>query len=410
MPFLSLGGTRLYFRFEDRRAERNVPIVLLHALGTDARLWQPVWARLAEAAPVVALDLPGHGLSDAWPTTPTIEELAGAVLELVGHLKLPRALVVGLSVGGLLAQQIAHQAPEFVQGLCLAATGLRIADPEFWQARRRQVEQQGLASLLPKVLERWFGEHFLLQSEAEAQGYGRWLERMDPRGYLQLVALLATTDLSQQSAQLRVPTLVLSGADDLSTPPANGERLAQVIAGARFSVLADCGHLLSIEQPQAFADALLGFHRELCAGSPGAPGARASSGVPSAFERGLAIRRSVLGTAHVDRALQQQNNVDAAFQDYITRNVWGEVWARPGLERRQRHLLTIALLAGLGREEELALHLRSVANTGVTVDEVREALLQVAVYAGVPAANSAFRIAKQVFGSQLSSGGVEGQP
>lgn len=117
-------------------------------------------------------------------------------------------------------------------------------------------------------------------------------------------------------------------------------------------------------------------------------------------KRGLAVRTEVLGAAHVERARARSTPFDADFQAYITRNVWGEIWGRPGLDRRTRSLLTIAILAALGREEELKLHLRAIVNTGVTRDEVKEVLLQVGAYAGVPAANSAFRLAREVFAEQ----------
>ena len=115
-----------------------------------------------------------------------------------------------------------------------------------------------------------------------------------------------------------------------------------------------------------------------------------------AYETGMAIRRSVLGDAHVDRAEANKTAFDADFQQFITETAWGTVWARPGLERKTRHLLTIAILAALGREHELAMHIRATVNTGVTADEVMEVCLQVAIYAGVPAANTAIAIAKQV--------------
>lgn len=114
------------------------------------------------------------------------------------------------------------------------------------------------------------------------------------------------------------------------------------------------------------------------------------------YERGRQVRREVLGEAHVDRAEANQTALDADFQRYITETVWGDVWTRPGLDRKTRHMLTLALLAALGREHELATHLRATRNTGVTVDDLKEIFLQVAVYAGVPAANSALAIAKQV--------------
>jgi 4-carboxymuconolactone decarboxylase len=117
-----------------------------------------------------------------------------------------------------------------------------------------------------------------------------------------------------------------------------------------------------------------------------------------AFARGLTVRRAVLGHAHVDAALASATELDRDFQAFITRAAWGEVWARPGLPRHTRHLLTIAMLAAQGNHEELAMHLRATANTNVTLAEVREVLLQVAVYAGVPAANAAFKTARRVFG------------
>jgi 4-carboxymuconolactone decarboxylase len=110
---------------------------------------------------------------------------------------------------------------------------------------------------------------------------------------------------------------------------------------------------------------------------------------------GLAMRRRALGGEYVDRALENATDFTREFQQFITRYAWGEVWTRPGLEPRTRSLVTIALLAALGREEELKLHIRATANTGATPEEIKEALFHVAVYAGVPAANTAFRVANQ---------------
>ena len=115
------------------------------------------------------------------------------------------------------------------------------------------------------------------------------------------------------------------------------------------------------------------------------------------FERGMKIRRAVLGDAHVDRAEANKTPFDTDFQRFITESAWGSVWARPGLDRRTRHLITLAMLAALGKEHELAMHIRSIQNTGVTQEELKEVFLQVAIYAGVPAANTAFSVAKRVY-------------
>ncbi|HEV8344758.1 MAG TPA: 4-carboxymuconolactone decarboxylase [Candidatus Binatia bacterium] len=115
------------------------------------------------------------------------------------------------------------------------------------------------------------------------------------------------------------------------------------------------------------------------------------------FNKGMAVRKAVLGADHVARAEANKTEFDADFQRFITESAWGAVWARPGLPRKTRHLLTVALLAALGKHEELAMHIRATRNTGVTPKEVKEVFLQVAIYAGVPAANSAFGIAKRVY-------------
>lgn len=113
------------------------------------------------------------------------------------------------------------------------------------------------------------------------------------------------------------------------------------------------------------------------------------------FDRGMATRRSVLGDRHVDAATARKTSFDDDFQSFITEGAWGSVWSRPGLSKRERSMLTIALLAALGHDEEVAMHVRATANTGCSPEDIKEALLHVAVYAGVPAANRAFRIAKE---------------
>ncbi len=115
------------------------------------------------------------------------------------------------------------------------------------------------------------------------------------------------------------------------------------------------------------------------------------------YEKGMSVRRAVLGDAHVDRSLKDKNEFNQDFQDLITRYAWGEVWTRPGLARHTRSLLTLAMMVALNRSDELRLHLRAAFNNGVNRDEIKEVLLQTAIYCGVPAANSAFHVAEEVF-------------
>jgi 4-carboxymuconolactone decarboxylase len=120
-------------------------------------------------------------------------------------------------------------------------------------------------------------------------------------------------------------------------------------------------------------------------------------------DEGMRVRREVLGDAHVDRAIERTTDFTADFQDLITRYAWGEIWARPGLDRRTRSMITLTALVALGREEELAMHVRAALGTGVTPAEIAEVLLQCAIYCGVPAANGAFAVAQRVLDEETGS-------
>ena len=118
------------------------------------------------------------------------------------------------------------------------------------------------------------------------------------------------------------------------------------------------------------------------------------------YEQGMKVRRAVLGDAHVDASLKNRNEFNEAFQDLITRYAWGEIWARPGLPKQTRSMITLAMMVALNHPDELQMHIRAALNNGVTRDEIREVLLQTAIYCGVPAANAAFHLAQEVFAQQ----------
>ena len=121
------------------------------------------------------------------------------------------------------------------------------------------------------------------------------------------------------------------------------------------------------------------------------------------YDKGMAVRRAVLGDAHVDRSIARRTPFNEEFQDLITRYAWGEIWTRPGLPRHTRSLLTIGLMVAINRADELKLHVRAAFNNGVTRDEIKEVILQCAIYAGVPAANTAFHLAEEVFAQMESA-------
>jgi 3-oxoadipate enol-lactonase/4-carboxymuconolactone decarboxylase len=242
-----------------------------------------------------------------------------------------------------------------------------------------------MASIADAVLARWFTPNFRTTHAAQFDGYAAMLRQQHPHGYISTCAALRDADLRPHLPQITAPTLVVCGTADSSTPPALSEALRDGIAGARLTWIEGAAHLPCIEKPAEVAAAIAGFVDTL------------AHAAYDTHTRGMAVRRAVLGDAHVDKAEANKTEFDADFQRFITEMAWGSVWARPGLGRHTRHLLTIAMLAALGKEHELAMHIRATQNTGVTQSEVKEVLLQVAVYAGLPAANRAIAIAKKIF-------------
>jgi 3-oxoadipate enol-lactonase/4-carboxymuconolactone decarboxylase len=175
-------------------------------------------------------------------------------------------------------------------------------------------------------------------------------------------------------------------------------QLAAAIPGARQVTMSGVAHLPAYERPDALA-ALLREH--LAEAAPVPAGSAAS-----VFENGMAVRRSVLGDTHVDAATAAITPETADFQDFITRYAWGEIWTRPGLDRRSRSLLTLASLITGGHQHELAMHVRAALTNGLTRAEISEAILHTAIYAGVPAANSAFGVARDTFAALDAASGA----
>src|SRR4029077_13020820 len=205
----------------------------------------------------------------------------------------------------------------------------------------------------------------------------------DPVGYTGCCAALRDMNHGDLLKKIKAPTLVISGDRDIATPwSGHGERLAQEIPGAKALRLA-AAHLSNIERPHSFTTALLEFLLPQ-------PSANADS-----LQAGFAVRRAVLGDAHVDRAIANTTEFTREFQELITRYAWGSIWSRPALDRRTRRLLALSITASLGRWEEFALHVRAGLASDLELCDLKEVLLQTAVYAGVPAANTGFKIAAE---------------
>jgi 3-oxoadipate enol-lactonase/4-carboxymuconolactone decarboxylase len=364
--------------------------VFINGLGTDLHIWDGVVEALPRAWTILRYDVRGHGLSEAGEGPHDMSAFSADLCELLDRLGIASVVLCGLSLGGLIAQELALTHPGRVRGVCLCATAARIGSRESWQQRIDQIEAGGLAAVSDTAMGRWFGAPFRERQPSVVRGCRSMLERTSQAGYIAAAQALRDADLTARVAGIAAPAMVVAGELDVATPPEQGRALAAALRGARFELLPQTGHLLSVEQPAALARALVQFARGLLP-EP----STAAEGSEARFARGMQVRRAVLGDAHVDRASREATDFDRDFQEYVTRAAWGEIWVRPGLTLEARHLVTIAMLAALGRQEELAMHVVATRNTGVSPDQVKEVLMHVAVYAGAPAAHAALRTAKR---------------
>lgn len=237
-----------------------LPVLFLNSLGTDLRMWDAVSSRLT-GGPLIGLDKRGHGLSST-PIAPwTIEDLADDALALLDHLGLPRALIVGCSIGGMIAQALTARAPDRCAGLVLSNTAAKIGTAESWAARIAAIRTGGIGAIAGPILERWFAPDFLARPEAAA--WATMLVRNDAEGYIGTCQALAAADLTATTAVLRLPVLCLAGSADLSTPPDLVRAMAATIPGARVEVLEGSGHLPAIDAPDRVAALIHSFREGL---------------------------------------------------------------------------------------------------------------------------------------------------
>jgi 3-oxoadipate enol-lactonase/4-carboxymuconolactone decarboxylase len=354
------------------------PLLLLGpSLGTTA---ETLWGRCCESLRsdfhVVGWDLPGHGRSAPATAGFTVADLARGVLTLAGEVRPGEPFrYAGDSLGGAVGLQLLLDAPERVTSAALLCTGAKIGEPAGWHERAALVRAAGIESVVAGSIDRWFAPGFVERAPSATEELIGALRATDPESYARACEALAAFDVRGELGRIAAPVLAVAGALDRPAPPAGLELIAHGVRDGRLVVLDGVAHLAPAELPDGVAALLDGHFGD---------------------SAGLAVRRAVLGDAHVDRSQAGTTGFTRDFQDFITAYAWGEIWTRPGLDRRSRSMITLTALVALGHQEELAMHVRAARTNGLTDDEIKEVLLQTAVYCGVPAANTAFRIAQRV--------------
>ncbi|MEU6278421.1 4-carboxymuconolactone decarboxylase [Streptomyces populi] len=405
----------------------DAPVLILGpSLGTTWHMWDRQVPELAKSWRIFRFDLPGHGGAPAHPAG-SVAELAGRLLVTLDQLGIQRFGYAGCAFGGALGLELALRRPERVASLALIAASPRFGTADEFRQRGVVVRSNGLDPIARTSPERWFTSGFAAAQPAITEWAVQMVRTTDPGCYIAACEALAAFDVRGELGLVGVPTLVLAGSDDQVTGPAEARTLVAGIPDARLAVVPGASHLVPVEQPAAVTDLLVrhfsGAWLPAFDSSTGqmavqaaqaypaqtapppvapfaeiapAPAAPETAGRQDPYDIGIKVRREVLGDAHVDGALAAADDFSGDFQEFVTRYAWGEIWDRPGLDRRSRSCVTLTALVAGGHLDELETHTRAALRNGLTPVEIKEVLLQTAVYCGVPAANKAFRVAQKI--------------
>jgi 3-oxoadipate enol-lactonase / 4-carboxymuconolactone decarboxylase len=393
MPTINANGVELFY---DLTGPEDAPVVIFStSVGATLEMWDPQVRALLDRFRLLRYDTRGHGRSEVVDRPTSIEELADDLAGLLDALGIAKAHLVGLSLGGMTGQALALRHPDKLESLVLLATSAYLPPAEAWTERAATVRSKGMATIADTVMSRWFTRAFRERAPAIVAAIRERFVANDANGYAICCEAIRDMDLRPAIGAVRTPTLILAGADDPATPVAMMEDIRARIPDAEMIIVPRTAHLLNIERPEIVNAHLAAFLARFTAG-------RAASSGPVSFEAGLANRKAVLGDTHVERSLAKAGDFGMSWQDFITRVAWGEIWGDKTIPWKTRSMLTLAMMIALHREEEFKLHVRPALNNGVSTDELRALILQAAIYAGVPAANAAFRWVRDVLGEELS--------
>lgn len=258
MLFTKQNNVNIHYQMIAGPADKPV-VVFVNSLGTDFRIWRDVLVQLAGDYPLVVYDKRGHGLSDIGATPYSLVDHVDDLASLLDHLNVSNAVICGLSVGGMIAQQLHAKRLDLIKALVLCDTAHKIGSSAMWDARIRDVLDNGLASISLSVMERWFTEKFRRPENASYAGYTNMLVRQPAEGYAATCAAIRDADLTEITKMIDVPTLCIVGTEDGATPPDLVKSMSDLIEGSHFELINDAGHIPCVEQPEAFIHVLKSF-------------------------------------------------------------------------------------------------------------------------------------------------------
>ena len=256
MPILKSGEALIHYALE---GQGGAPVLVFsNSLGANYSMWDPQAGAFQKEFRILRYDTRGHGQSNSTPGPYSIEQLAKDVIALLDSLELNRVHFCGLSMGGMIGMWLGVNAPERVERLVLCNTGAKIGTTEIWKARIEAVQKNGMASLAPAIIERWFTPAFRQKAPETMARIRNMIEEANVDGYIACCAAVRDFDCREQLGNIRTPTLVIAGAHDTATPPADGRFIGQKIPGARYAEM-EAAHLSNIEAQNQFNKELTAF-------------------------------------------------------------------------------------------------------------------------------------------------------
>jgi 3-oxoadipate enol-lactonase len=260
MDMIKIGEQTLHYRIDGDA--KGAPIVFANSLGTDFRLWDKVVALLPPGLRILRFDKRGHGLSSCPSGDYSMDELVDDCAGLIEKLGFQNCLFVGLSIGGLIAQGLAARHPQLLRAMVISNSAAKIGSAELWQERMDALRTGGIEALADNIIERWFAREFQQKHAQELLAWRNMLTRTPLHGYVGCCAAIAASDFTESTARLTLPTLLIAGNEDGSTPPDLMRATGDLIAGSRFALIDDAGHLPCVEQPIEYLRLLNDFIRE----------------------------------------------------------------------------------------------------------------------------------------------------
>lgn len=358
---------------------------------------EPLWGKtaqlLADDYEIIGYDLPGHGRSEASTEQWGLDDLANIAARIATEAIAGtdrKAYFAGVSLSGAVAQRVAAVHGNVFDRVAMVCSSPKFGTPEAWQERAEFVAKAGTPAMVEGSAKKWFAEGFIEDHPTEATALLHSLQDADRFSYAHASIALSEFDMTDDLADIATPLLAVAGADDPVSPPEHAQHVAATVQHGQAVVLQHVAHQAPAEDPEGTAKLLHAFFSGQVVEQPAD-----DQTIGQIYDAGMTVRREVLSDAHVDRANANTDAFTQDFQEMITRYAWGTIWTRPGLDRRMRSAVTLTAMVAGKYWDELAMHVKAARRNGLSVDEIKEILLQTAIYCSVPAANVAFSVAKQ---------------